>query len=221
MITKTQTSGIIHIVGAALAVAALTLLVIFSAIHASAWHIVSFSIYGASMIVLYTMSSLYHMFREGSTVRKVFQVLDHCSIYLLIAGTYTPVCLVPLNGAWGWTIFGIIWGLAVLGIVWKCVDRNIAKGISRKISTWIYIIMGWMIIIAFYPLVTSVPPAGIFYLALGGIMYTIGGIIYGLKKPSIKCEWFGHHEVFHIFVVLGSACHFWFMFKYIMFVTVQ
>lgn len=220
MITKTQTSGIIHIIGAALAVAALTLLVIFSAIHASAWHIVSFSIYGASMIILYTMSSLYHMFREGSTVRKVFQVLDHCSIYLLIAGTYTPVCLIPLNGGWGWTIFGIVWGLAVLGIVWKCVDRNIAQGISRKISTLIYIIMGWMIIIAFYPLIKTVPIAGIFYLVLGGIMYTIGGIIYGLKKPSINCEWFGHHEVFHIFVVLGSACHFWFMFKYLMFVTV-
>lgn len=216
MLSKTQTSGIIHMVGGALAIAALTLLIIFSSINAQAWHIVSFSIFGASMVILYTMSSLYHMFKEGTTVRKVFQVLDHCSIYLLIAGTYTPICLVPLNGPWGWTLFGIIWGLAVIGIVWKSVSKNIAKGISRKISTYIYIIMGWLVIIAFYPLSSTLDKMGIFWLVLGGIFYTIGGIIYGLKKPEIKCSWFGHHEIFHVLIILGSACHFWTMFKYVM-----
>jgi len=213
VISKSKVSGIIHIFGAVLAVAALVLLVVFAAIKATVWHVVSFSIFGSTLIILYLMSSLYHMFPEGSRVQKIFRYFDHMAIYLLIAGTYTPICLVSLRGAWGWSIFGVIWGLAILGIIWKAV----AFGQSRKISTILYIIMGWVVVIAFYPMVKSMPIGEIFWLVLGGILYSIGGIIYGLKKPEFNIPWFGFHEVFHIFIILGSFAHFWMMFKYIMY----
>ena len=215
ILTKSQTSGIIHMVGGALAIIALVLLVVFSSINATAWHIVSFSIFGATLILMYTMSSLYHMFKEGTTVRKVFRILDHSCIYLLIAGSYTPIALVPLRkeGAWGWTIFGIIWFLAVAGIVWK----SIATGKARGMSTTIYVAMGWLCVIAIVPMVRTIPMEALMWLLAGGLFYTIGGVIYGLKKPKMTCPWFGHHEVFHILIVLGSACHFWFMFNYVMY----
>lgn len=202
-------------VGGVLSIAALVLLVVFASLNATPWHIVSFSIFGATLILMYTMSSLYHMFREGSTVRKIFRIFDHCCIYLLIAGTYTPVALIPLRkeGAWGWTILGIVWGIAILGIIWK----SVYTGKARSISTIIYVAMGWICIIAIYPLLKTVPLSGFLWLLTGGLFYTLGGLIYGLKKPEIKCEWFGHHEVFHILIILGSFCHFWFMFNYILY----
>lgn len=202
-------------VGGALAIIALVLLVVFSSINATAWHIVSFSIFGATLILMYTMSSLYHMFKEGTTVRKVFRILDHSCIYLLIAGSYTPIALVPLRkeGAWGWAIFGIVWFLAVVGIVWK----SIATGKARGISTTIYVAMGWLCVIAIVPMVRTIPMEALMWLLAGGLFYTIGGVIYGLKKPKMTCPWFGHHEVFHILIILGSACHFWFMFNYVMY----
>ena len=188
ILSKTQTSGIIHMVGGGLSVAALVLLVVFAAIHGTAWHVVSFSIFGSALIIMYTMSSLYHMFKEGTTVRKVFRIFDHCSIYLLIAATYTPVTLVPLRkaGQWGWWIFGIVWGLAVMGIVWK----SIATGKARGISTAIYIAMGWLCVIAIVPMIRTIPLEGLLWLLAGGVFYTIGGMIYGLKKPKMTCKWF-------------------------------
>lgn len=217
ILTKSQTSGIIHMVGGGLAIAALVLLVVFACINGTtAWHITSFSIFGATLILMYTMSSLYHMFREGSTVRKVFRIFDHCCIYILIAGTYTPITLVPLRkeGQWGWWIFGAVWFLAVLGIVWKSCW---GAGKARGISTAIYVMMGWLCCIAIVPMLKTIPMGGLLWLLAGGIFYTIGGIIYGLKKPKMTCPWFGHHEVFHILIILGSACHFWVMFNYIMY----
>lgn len=173
-------------VGGVLSIAALVLLVVFASLNATPWHIVSFSIFGATLILMYTMSSLYHMFREGSTVRKIFRIFDHCCIYLLIAGTYTPVALIPLRkeGSWGWTILGIVWGIAILGIIWK----SVYTGKARSISTIIYVAMGWICIIAIYPLLKTVPLAGFLWLLTGGLFYTLGGLIYGLKKPEIKCE---------------------------------
>ena len=214
MISKSRVSGIIHIVGGASSIAALVILVVFSALKATSWHVVSFSIFGASLVLLYTMSSLYHMLPEGSKAQYVFRHFDHMMIYVLIAGTYTPICLVPLRGPWGWSVFGVIWGIAVLGIIWKAV----AFGKSRKISTILYVAMGWIAIIAIYPMVLTIPVRGLVWLLLGGIMYSIGGLIYGLKKPNIQCDWFGFHEIFHVFVVAGSFCHFWLMLKYIMYI---
>ena len=214
MISKSRVSGIIHIVGGGLSIIALVLLIVFSAKKADAWHVVSFTIFGTSLVLLYTMSSLYHMLPAGSKAQYVFRHFDHMMIYVLIAGTYTPLCLVPLRGPWGWSIFGVVWGIAVLGIIWKAV----AFGKSRTVSTILYVFMGWIIVIAIYPLLQTVQSDGLLWLLLGGIMYTIGGVIYGLKKPNIKCEWFGFHEIFHVFVILGSFCHFWMMFRYIMYI---
>ncbi|MDP4091168.1 MAG: hemolysin III family protein, partial [Bacillota bacterium] len=168
----------------------------------------------ASLVLLYTMSSLYHMLPEGSKAQYVFRHFDHMMIYVLIAGTYTPLCLVPLRGPWGWSIFGVVWGIAVLGIIWKAVafDR------SRTVSTILYVMMGWIIVIAIYPLLKTVPGPGLLWMLLGGIMYTIGGLIYGIKKPNINCPWFGFHEIFHVFVIAGSFCHFWMMLRYIMYI---
>lgn len=214
MISKSRVSGIIHIVGGVLAIAALVLLVVFSSLKATAWHIVSFSIFGTTLVLLYTMSSLYHMLPPGSKAQKVFRYFDHMAIYLLIAGTYTPIALIPLRGGWGWSMFGIIWGLTIIGIVWKILST----GKSRKVSTILYVLMGWVIIIAFHPMIKTIPIGGLFWLVLGGAFYSIGGIIYGLKKPNFNSSWFGFHELFHVFVILGSFCHFWLMFNYLMYI---
>ena len=138
-------------------------------------------------------------------------------IYILIAASYTPICLVPLRGPWGWTIFGIIWGLAVLGTILTAVWIKA----PRFITTTIYLIMGWAVVIAAYPLIQVFKEANNFgsliWLLAGGIFYTIGGIIYGLKIPKTKWKGFGFHEIFHIFVMLGSACHYWFILRYVLF----
>jgi len=214
MISKSRVSGIIHIVGGVLAIAALVLLVVFSSLKATVWHIVSFSIFGTTLVLLYTMSSLYHMLPAGSKAQKMFRYLDHMAIYILIAGTYTPIALIPLRGAWGWSIFGFIWGLTIVGIVWKALSI----GKSRKVSTILYVLMGWVVIVAFYPLIKNVPIGGLFWLVLGGIFYSIGGLIYGFKKPNLNIPWFGFHEIFHVFIILGSFCHFWMMFNYLMYI---
>ena len=138
-------------------------------------------------------------------------------IYILIAASYTPVCLVSLRGPWGWSLFGVIWGLAVLGTILSAIWIKA----PRSITTTIYIIMGWVVIIAIYPLIQVFKEANnlksLIWLVAGGIFYTIGGIIYALKIPKTKWKGFGFHEIFHIFVMLGSACHYWFVIRYVLF----
>ena len=113
-----------------------------------------------------------------------------------------------------WSMFGVIWGLAIIGVIWK----SISTGKSRTVSTILYVLMGWVIIIAFHPMIKTIPIGGLFWLVLGGIFYSIGGIIYGLKKPNFNIPWFGFHEIFHVFIILGSFCHFWMMFNYLMYI---
>ena len=191
-----------HIVGGGIGVIALVLCVVFAAIHGNVYGVVGGAIYGATMIVLYTMSSVYHGLRPHLTAKKVLQVIDHCSIFLLIAGTYTPICLGPLREMYpvlGWSIFGIIWGIAALGITLNAIDLE-----KYKIFSMIcYLGMGWCIIAAAKPAWTAVGREGMGLILAGGILYTIGAVFYA----------FGHkmkyiHSVFHIFVVLGSLVHF-------------
>jgi len=198
-------SAIIHIFGILLGIAGLVLMVVFASIKATVWHVVGFSIFGASMILLYIASVLYHFIPKA---RNVFLKIDHSMIYVLIAGTYTPICFVALKGAWGWSMFGVIWGLAVLGIVLKSVFLN---KINDIYSTALYVLMGWLLVVAFLPLVNSIPIQGILWLVGGGISYTVGAIFYGLNR-----KWF--HEIFHIFVIIGSFCHFWLMLAYILYI---
>lgn len=190
-------NSISHLVGAGLAVAGCTLLVVLAALQGDPWKIVSFSIYGAMLVVLYTFSTLYHSVRGRA--KNVLRKFDHCSIYLLIAGSYTPFALVTLRGPWGWSLFGVVWGLALLGIaqeIW------LAKG-ARLLSLVIYLLMGWLALVALVPLWHALTPAGFAWLAAGGALYTVGILFYATDEKLRH-----GHGVWHLFVLAGSICHF-------------
>lgn len=199
-----------HIVGGALGIVATTLCVIMAAIHHNVYGVVSGAIYGFTMILLYTISSIYHGLSPKRFSKRVFQVLDHCSIFLLIAGSYTPVSLCTIrsyNTAWGWIIFGVVWGAATLGITLNSIDLK-----STKVFSMIsYLLMGWCIVVRFDILLKTIPQAGIVLLVAGGIAYTIGTIFYGLGK---KKKYF--HSIFHLFIFAGSLLQFLAILLYIM-----
>jgi hemolysin III len=194
-----------HAVGLILSVIALCLLATHASLHGSALHIVSFSIYGISLITLYTASTLYHS-AKNPVARTRLRVFDHASIYALIAGTYTPIALITLNGPTGWTIFGISWGLAATGIVLKLFFT----GRYNLISTLMYVFMGWIIIFAIEPLINNLPQDGLTWLVAGGLAYTIGAILYGIKQIKLN------HAIFHLFVLAGSFSHFVTIFFYVL-----
>lgn len=199
------TNAILHGVGALLSIAALVLCVVFAAIHRDVYAVVSSCIYGSTLIILYTMSCLYHSFKVNNA-KRVFRIIDHCSIFLLIAGTYTPYTLVSLNGALGWTMFGVIWGSAIIGIILNAIDMTKFK----KLSMILYIAMGWAVIFTFKPLLSVVDMAGIYLLLAGGIIYTIGAVFYGIGKKHKYM-----HSVFHFFVLAGSILHFFSILLYV------
>ncbi|MBE9490528.1 MAG: hemolysin III family protein [Bacteroidetes bacterium] len=186
-----------HALGLLLSVFALVLLVIKSSISGTSWHIVSFSIFGASLIILYAASTFFHNSKKIK-VRKRLNIFDHASIYILIAGTYTPFTLVTLNGTIGWILFGITWGIALTGVILKLFFT----GKYDKISTIAYVLMGWIIVFAFKPLLNNFSSEGIVWLVFGGVAYTIGAVLYSLNRLNFN------HAIFHIFVLLGSFCHF-------------
>lgn len=199
-----------HIVGGVLGIAALTLCVITAAIHKNVWGVVSGAVYGATLIVLYTMSSIYHGLSPERYAKRVFQVIDHCSIFLLIAGTYTPISLVALRSyrPWlGWTIFGVIWGMAALGIALNAID--LAR--FKKLSMVCYLGMGWCIILTARLLPALLGTGGLTFLLTGGLAYTLGTIFYGLGRDH---RYF--HSVFHLFVLAGSVLHFFCILFYIL-----
>jgi len=193
----------------------LVLLIVFASKYGNAWHIVAFSIFGSSLVLLYLASTLYHLVPADRKIKSVFRKIDHSMIYILIAGTYTPVSLIALRGGWGWSLFGVIWGLAIMGIVHKITTKKI-NGLMPVIF---YILMGWLALIAFLPLVRALPMMGVLWLVIGGIFYTIGTIFFGLDSLLPKKRWFGMHEVFHLFVIAGSFSHFWLMLKYILYLS--
>lgn len=190
-------NSISHLVGAALALAALVVLVVFASLQGDPWKIVSFSIYGATLFLLYTFSTLYHSLRGRAKI--IFQKLDHVAIYLLIAGSYTPFTLVTLRGVWGWSLFAIVWGLAILGIVLDCLHRD---G-PRVYQMVIYLLMGWVVLVALYPLLQNLPTGGMILLVLGGLCYTGGMVFYALDEKMNHA-----HGIWHLFVLAGSVSHF-------------
>lgn len=191
-------NSITHLFGAVAAVAGLVLLVVLAAQQGDAWKLVSFSVYGATLFLLYLFSTLYHSTRGRA--KPVLAKLDHAAIYLLIAGSYTPFTLVTLRGAWGWTLFGMIWGLAALGIV---VDSLHSNGARRILPIVIYIVMGWLVLIAFKPLLDALPYPGVLWLVAGGLFYTLGIVFYALDKKLRHA-----HGIWHLFVLAGSASHY-------------
>ncbi|RAS73901.1 PAQR family membrane homeostasis protein TrhA [Priestia endophytica] len=190
-------NAITHGIGTILSIVGLTLLVVFSVQFGDVWHVVSFTVYGTTMLLLYTSSTLVHSFPHGR-VKDLFEIFDHSSIYLFIAGTYTPFLFVIIQGTVGWTLFGVVWGLAVAGIVFKIffVKRFVL------VSTLLYIAMGWLMVLAWDPLASSLAGPGLNLLVVGGVLYTIGSIFY---------VWRGfpyHHAIWHIFVLGGTITHY-------------
>lgn len=198
-------NSVSHGVGALLSVAGLVLLVVLAILHGGTTLIISVSVYGVSLCLLYTISTLYHAMRPPG-VRRVFRILDHSSIYLLIAGTYTPFSLVLLRGGWGWTLFGLVWSFAVIGLVFKAF----ATGKYPRLSSALYIGMGWLVILAIKPLLAVLPLPGFFWVFLGGVFYT-GGVVFYAKD---RIPYF--HMVWHLCVLAGSACHFFAIFRYVL-----
>ncbi|MDQ5910781.1 MAG: Hemolysin [Pseudomonadota bacterium] len=197
-------NSISHLIGAVAALAGLVVVVVIAAEQGDPWKIVSFSIYGATLFLLYTISTLYHSLRGRA--KQIFRKLDHLSIYLLIAGTYTPFTLVTLRGVWGWTLFGIIWGLAIVGMTLEALPQ---KG-HRSLSIIVYVLMGWLVLVALKPLLAALPFAGFIWLLLGGIFYT-GGLAFYLFDEKIR----HFHGIWHLFVLAGSACHYLTILRYV------
>jgi hemolysin III len=206
--------SLIGVVAVLLSVVASILLVHRAVTQGSAWHVVSFCIYGVSLITLWTVSTLYHSLNVSRALNRTLEQIDHGMIYFLIAGTYTPICLIVLRGGWGWSLFAVNWALAITGIVLKLVFRHPAKWL-RILFFAFYIIMGWLVVIAWLPLTKAMPQAGIFWLVLGGVFYTVGAGIFNLRKVAIPL--FGAHEIWHLFVLAGSFCHFWMMYNYVVY----
>jgi len=195
-------NGITHGIGVLLSIAGLVVLIIKASFHGDAWHIVSFSIFGSTLIILYSASTLYHSISNPS-LKIGLKKFDHSAIFLLIAGTYTPFLLVHLRGALGWSLLGVIWILAATGIVIKlfCIQR------VKKISVGLYLFMGWLCLIPMYGLMRTLPPVSISLLIIGGVFYTVGVVFYSWKRLP------NHHAVWHLFVLGGSISHFFSVLK--------
>lgn len=201
---KDPISALTHIIGAAASVVGLIALVNRASQRGTIWDVVSFAVFGVSLILLYSASSIYHALRVGPKATLALRKMDHMMIFVLIAGTYTPFTLGPLRGPWGWSLFAAVWGCVVAGIVVKLFWM----GAPRWLSTAFYVLMGWFIIIAIYPMSKVVVPAVLVWLITGGVIYTVGAVLYATKWPNPRPGVFGFHEIWHLFVMAGSAAHF-------------
>ena len=190
-------NSVSHGTGSLLSIAGTVILIVFSAIYNDVWAVVSSCIYGASLIILYTMSTLYHAI-TNQKAKRFFRIMDHNTIFFLIAGTYTPLTLVCLRGTLGWILFGVVWGAAIIGIVLNSIDLER----FRKPSVACYIAMGWVIIFALKPFMDSIPPVSLLFLLLGGVFYTVGVIFYAIKKIKY------FHSIWHLFTIAGSVFHY-------------
>ncbi|MFV0348096.1 MAG: PAQR family membrane homeostasis protein TrhA [Halodesulfovibrio sp.] len=204
-------NGLTHCIGALLAVVGTVLLIVRVASPALPWHIVTFAVFGTGMVLLYTASTLYHWLPLSEKGIRLLRRIDHSMIFVYIAATYTPICLIPLRGPWGWSLFGCAWAIATVGILIKIFWM----GAPRWFSTGLYLGMGWMAIAGIYPLVQSLETGALLWLAGGGALYSIGAIIYARKRPNPHPRHFGFHELFHVFVMGGSFCHFMVMYSYV------
>jgi hemolysin III len=199
-----------HLLGVVLAIPGLVWLILQS--HGEPWRTVGFFIYGASLIVLYSASTLYHWLPLSPRKEDLLRRFDHVAIYLLIAGSYTPICLVTLRGSLGWSLFLAVWSLAVAGSVVKLFFRHLPAWLTAAL----YVGMGWMAVVAFVPLLETLPVAAFNWLLAGGIFYTLGAVIYAVERPDPFPDVFGFHDIFHVFVLAGSSFHFVFMLRYVL-----
>ena len=209
---KEITSALTHLGGAIFGVIDLILLLNIAVKSSSLITIASFLVFGLSVIFLYSTSCVYHFIDSSKKKAKlIMRKLDHIMIFVLIAGTYTPICLLILSKDIGYKLLFVVWSITIIGAFIKIFWINA----PRWVSAGLYLGMGWLSIFVFMPLIKSMAAGGIFWLCLGGLLYTVGGVIYGLKKPAIDKLWFGFHELFHLFVLAGSFCHFMMMYYYV------
>ena len=207
-------SAITHFIGMMLAVFAAMPLLAKAGMTGNSADVTAMMIFALSMVSLYGASTLYHSLNVTGRVLKIFKKLDHMMIFVLIAGSYTPVCMIVLGGESGYKLLAAVWGIALAGILIKAFWVTCPKWFSSVI----YIAMGWVCVFVFGELLATLPRAAFLWLLAGGLFYTVGGVIYALKCPifNLKHKWFGSHEIFHVFVMLGSACHFIFMYHYVL-----
>ena len=206
-------SALTHMIGVFLSIAALVLLIITARAKGDGTSVTAYTVFGTTMIFLYTMSTIFHFIcSTKKRIKRIFRIFDHIGIYLLIAGTYTPIALVVLPTVWGWSIFGSIWGLALIGIL---IESLQCKYI-RYISPTLYLVMGWLILVCLDSIREIFSNDAFFWLVSGGVAYTIGVVFYTLDTYIPRTKWFGMHEVFHICVLLGSFSHFWLLYRYIL-----
>lgn len=202
-VLRNPMSGLTHFIGVLLAVAGLVALLVRAA-GGDAMLVASFAIYGATLILLYTFSTLYHWLPLGERGVAIMRKIDHLMIFIFIAGTYTPICLTVLRGFWGWVLFGVIWGLAAAGVVTKFLWMNA----PRPVYVGLYIAMGWTALVFMVPLSRVMPPGGLAWLLAGGLLYSVGAVCYTLRRPDPFPGFFGFHEVWHLFVMAGSLAHY-------------
>lgn len=198
-------NALTHGVGLVLALIAVPVLIVLAVMHGSTWHVVGISIYGGSLIALYAASTLYHAVQHPPA-KRILRILDHSAVYLLIAGTYTPFTLVSLRGAWGWTLLAIVWTMALFGVAWKFA--NVER--YTVASTIVYIAMGWLVVVAAGPLFRALPLRGLAWLLAGGLAYTLGVVFLGTSRVRFN------HAVWHVFVLVGSACHYVAVMRYVL-----
>ncbi len=211
---KDPGSAATHFIGMLMAIFAAIPLLIKAAHEPGSIYMVSMAIYAASLILLYAASTIYHTFNLSEKKNTILKKIDHMMIFVLIAGSYTPICLLELGGKTGWALFFLVWGIALTGICIKAFWVYCPKWVSSVL----YISMGWICVLVFGQILDALPKAGFGWLLAGGIIYTVGGIIYALKLPifNARHKYFGSHEIFHIFVMLGSACHFIVMYLFVL-----
>lgn len=203
-------SGLSHLGGAVISVVGLVVLLI--AAQGKPWHTVSFAVYGATLIFLYAASALYHLLKLPPAHEERLLSLDRAAIYTLIAGTYTPICLIALPTAWGWSIFGVVWGLALAGII---LDIALRRRTPDWLQALLYLVTGWVVIVALDPLLRSLPLAALLWLGAGSLVYTVGAVICVTNKPHLNPRFFNAHDLWHTLVIVGSVCHFIVMLQFL------
>ena len=201
-------NALTHFVGILLSIVGAVMLLVLA--DGEPWRTAAFAIYGVTLVLLFTASTLLHALKVRRRVERVLRTLDHAAIFLLIAGSYTPIALVTLldrSPTWGWTLFGVAWGFALLGVVFKLVWL----GAPRWISTGLYLAMGWLALAVIVPIARALPTDALMWLVLGGLLYSVGAVVYATKRPDPFPRVFGYHEIWHLFVLAGSFCHFMMM----------
>ena len=207
-VTDEIINTITHTAGAIFSLLGMVLLIVLAAVQAKTWHIVGFSIYGLSLFMLFLASTFHHGIDRSEKVNNFFRLFDYLSIFALIAGTYTPICLIISRDAWGWSIFGVIWALAAAGITIKAVFPSIPKWFTNTL----YVCMGWVGVVLIFHVLPAIQMRGLLLILIGGILYSAGAVIFYVEKPNPVPGKFGFHEIWHLFVLAGAVVHFLFMF---------